>query len=56
MVFNAWMVTRILLRIVIPGLPLPRRLRTITQPAFKEIIEALAEGSGPPPGGEFDPG
>lgn len=54
MVFNAWVMARILLRSV-PGLSLSRRRGTITQLAFKEILEALAEGPGPPPGGEPGP-
>ena len=57
MVFNAWVMARILLRSsTIPGLSLSRRLGTITQLAFKEIIGALAgSGPGPPPGGEPGP-
>ena len=55
MVFNALVMARILLRSVIPGLSLPRRLGTITQLVFKEIIRALAEGPGPSPGGEPGP-
>lgn len=56
MVFNAWVMARILLRSAIPRLSLSRRLGTITQLAFKEIIGALAgSGPGPPPGGKPDP-
>lgn len=55
MVFNALVMARILLRSVIPGLSLPRRLGTITQLVFKDVIRALAEGPGPPPGGEPGP-
>ena len=51
MIFNAWVMARILLRSV-PGLSLSRHLGTITQLAFKAIIVALAEGPGPPPGGK----
>ena len=55
MVFNAWVMARILLRPIIPGLSLSRRLRAITQLTFKEILGDLAEGPGPPPGGESGP-
>ena len=55
MIFNAWVMAKILLRSV-PGLSMSRRLGTITQLAFKEIIAALAEGPGPPPGGKPRPG
>lgn len=56
MVFNAWVVAKILLSSIIPGLSLSRRLGTITQLTFREIIKELADGPGPPPGGESDPG
>ena len=55
MVFNAWVMARILLKSLIPELSLSRRLRTITQLTFKEILEALAEGPGPPPDGASNP-
>ena len=51
LVFNMWVVARALLSA--SGLLLARRKRTITQLAFKEILRALADGTGPgpPPGG-----
>ena len=56
MIFNAWVMAKILMRLLISERSLPRRLGTITQLTFKEIIEVLADGPGPPPGGASNPG
>ena len=55
MVFNMWVMARALLSS--SGLPLARRKMTITQLAFKEVLRALADGTGPgpPPGGMCAP-
>ena len=47
MAFNMWVMARALLSA--PGLPLARRKGTVTQLAFKEILRALADGTGPGP-------
>ena len=49
MAFNMWVMAGALLSA--PGLPLARRKGTVTQLAFKEILRALADGTGPPSSG-----
>ncbi len=56
MIFNAWVMAKILLRSLISELSLSRRRGTITQLTFKEIVEVLADGPGPPPGGASNSG
>lgn len=54
MVFNMWVMARALLSA--SGLPLARRKGTVTQLAFKEILRALADGTGPGPPAGGPPG
>ncbi len=56
MIFNIWVMARILLRSAMLRLSTQHRLKTIAQLAFKGIIVALAEKPGPPPSGEPGPG